>query len=65
MAKKAPRKGLSWLMGGVEYAMTREQSNKFLATFPKPIQWIRPLLLRKYKKDCGILGVDPATPSHR
>jgi hypothetical protein len=64
LAKKAPRKGLSRLMVGVEYAMTREQSNEFLATFPKPIQWIRPLL-RKYKKDCGILGVDPATPSQR
>jgi len=65
LAKKAPRKGISWLMGGVEYGMTREQSTEFLATFPKPIQWIRPLFLRKYRKDCGILGVDPATPSQR
>jgi hemerythrin-like domain-containing protein len=65
LAKKAPRKGISWLMGGVEYGMTREQSTEFLATFPKPIQWTRPLLLRKYRKDCGILGVDPATPSQR
>ncbi len=64
LAKKSPRKGLPWLMGGVEYGMTREQSAEFLATFPKPIQWIRPILLRKYRKDCGILGVDPATPSH-
>ncbi len=65
LAKKSPRKGLSWLMGGVEYGMTGEQSAEFLATFPRPIQWIRPVLLRKYRKDCAILGVDPATPSHR
>jgi hypothetical protein len=63
LAKKAPRKGLSWLMGAVEYGMTTEQANEFLATFPKPIQWMRPLLLRKYKKGCGVLGVDPAEPS--
>lgn len=65
VAKKAPRKGISWLMGGVEYGMTKEQSTEFIATFPKPIQWLRPLLLRKYKSGCGVLGVDPATPSQR
>jgi hemerythrin-like domain-containing protein len=65
LAKKAPRQGLSWLMGGVEYGMTREESAEFLATFPKPIQWMRPLMLRKYAKDCGVLGVDPALPSQR
>jgi hemerythrin-like domain-containing protein len=63
LAKKAPRKGISWLMGAVEYGMTKEQSTEFLATFPKPIQWMRPMLLRKYKRSCGALGVDPATPS--
>ena len=65
LAKTAPRKGISWLMGGVEYGMTREQAAEFLATFPKPIRWSHPLLLRKYKKDCRVLGVDPATPSPR
>lgn len=64
LAKKAPRKGLSWLMGAVHYGMTTEQSAEFLTTFPKPIQWMQPLLLRKYKRSCGVLGVDPATPSH-
>lgn len=48
----------------VEYAMTKEQSTEFLATFPKPIQWMRPLLLRRYDKGCRVLGVDPALPSH-
>jgi hemerythrin-like domain-containing protein len=65
LSKKAPRKGLPWLMGGVEYGMTREQSTEFLATFPKPIQWMHPLLMRKYNKGCAVLGVDPATPSQR
>ncbi len=63
LAKKAPRKGISWLMGGVEYGMTKEESAEFLATFPKPIQWMRPSLLRKYKRNCGVLRVDPALPS--
>jgi hemerythrin-like domain-containing protein len=65
LAKKAPRKGLSWLIGGVQYGMTPEQASEFLANFPKPIQWMQPLLLRKYKKGCDVLGVDPAEPSHR
>jgi hemerythrin-like domain-containing protein len=63
LAKKAPRKGISWLMGGVEYGMTEDQASAFLATFPKPIQWLHPVFMRKYRKDCGTLGVDPATPS--
>ncbi|MGA8371404.1 MAG: hemerythrin domain-containing protein [Acidimicrobiales bacterium] len=63
LGKKAPHEGISWLMGGVEYAMTREQSAEFLATFPMPVRALRPLLLRKYRRDCRVLGVDPATPS--
>jgi len=62
ISKKAPRRGISWLMGGVEYGMTEEQAAEFLASFPKPIQWMRPLLLSRYKKNCGVLGVDPALP---
>jgi hemerythrin-like domain-containing protein len=65
LAKKAPRKGITWLMGGVEYGMTKEQATEFLTTFPKPIQWLNPILLNKYRKNCGILGLDPATPSQR
>lgn len=63
LAKKAPRKGLSWLIGGVEYGMTREQSTEFLASFPKPIQWMRPLLLRKYKR--GVRCSVSIPPNHR
>jgi len=65
MAKKAPRKGISWLMGGVEYAMTDAQAAEFLRPFPKPIVWLRPLFLRTYRKNCGVLRVDPATASSR
>lgn len=65
LAKKAPRKGISWLMGGVEYGMTKEQASEFMATFPKPIQWLRPVFLSRYKKECGVLGVDPALPAQR
>ena len=63
LAKQAPRKGLSWLIGGVEYGMTSDQATEFLATFPKPIQWMHPLLMRKYAKDCRVLGVDPTLTS--
>lgn len=63
VGKKAPRQGVSWLMGGVQYGMTSDQSAEFLAILPAPIRLLRPLFLRKYAKDCGVLGVDPATPS--
>jgi hemerythrin-like domain-containing protein len=62
IAKKAPRQGLPWLMGGVEYGMTKAEAAEFLASFPKPVLWLRPLMLRKYRKSCDVLGVDPATP---
>jgi hemerythrin-like domain-containing protein len=57
VAKAAPRKGISWLMGATEYAMTPEQSKNFLSTFPKPLQWARPMMLRSYRKNCATLGV--------
>lgn len=62
IAKKAPKQGISWLMGGVEYGMTSAQAAEFLAAFPKPVLWMRPLMLRRYHKKCAVLGVDPATP---
>jgi hemerythrin-like domain-containing protein len=65
VAKSAPRKGISWLMGGVQYAMTDSEAAAFLHSFPKPVLWFRPLMLRTYRKNCAVLGVDPATPSQR
>ena len=65
MAKSAPRKGITWLMGGVEYGMTKEQAAEFLKAFPKPILWLRPMFVRRYHKDCRVLGVEATTPSER
>ncbi|MGH9029344.1 MAG: hemerythrin domain-containing protein [Acidimicrobiales bacterium] len=65
VAKDAPRKGVSWLMGGVTYAMTPEEATEFLAALPKPITWLRPLLLQRFKRNCTALGVDPASMSAR
>jgi hemerythrin-like domain-containing protein len=65
MAKSAPREGITWLMGGVEYGMTKEQAAEFLKPFPKPIVWLRPMFLRRYRKDCRVLGVEATTPSER
>ena len=65
LAKKAPRKGITWLMGGVEYGMTKEQATEFLTTFPKPIQWLNPILLNKDRKNSRNSRFDPATPSQR
>lgn len=58
-AREAPREGLSWLMGGVTYAMTPEEQRTFLSAFPKPILWLRPLLLRRYRRNCATIGVAP------
>ncbi len=57
-ARSAPKKGISWLMGGVAYAMTPPERANFLTAFPKPIVWLRPLLLRKYRRNCAALGLD-------
>jgi hemerythrin-like domain-containing protein len=57
-ARNAPKKGISWIMGGVTYAMTPRESDNFLSAFPKPIIWLRPLLLRTYRRNCAALGLD-------
>jgi hemerythrin-like domain-containing protein len=65
VAKEAPRSGLSWLMGAVKYAMDEDEASEFLRAFPKPILWMRPVLVKRYRKNCATLGVDPAVPSLR
>ncbi|MGH9008150.1 MAG: hemerythrin domain-containing protein, partial [Acidimicrobiales bacterium] len=60
VAKNAPRKGISWLFGGVKFAMTPAEGNNFLSSFPKPILWMRPMLLRAYRRNCATLGVPEA-----
>lgn len=61
-ARRAPKKGVSWLMGGVTYAMTPAESANFLRTIPKPVIWLRPLLLRTYRRNCALMGTTPAFP---
>jgi hypothetical protein len=58
-ARNAPKKGISWIMGGVTYGMTPLEAENFLSAFPKPIIWLRPLLLRTYRRNCAVLGFDP------
>jgi hypothetical protein len=59
VAKSAPKKGISWIMGGATYAMTPAETENFISAFPKPIIWIRPLLLRTYRRNCATLGLEP------
>jgi len=57
--KSAPRNGLSWIMAGTAYAMRPQEADEFLRTLPKPVVWLRPMLLHRYRKNCAILGIDP------
>lgn len=59
-AKSAPRKGFSWIMAGATYAMRPREAEEFFRSLPKPLVWSRPLFLRRYRKDCKTLGIDPA-----
>ncbi len=58
-AKSAPRKGFSWIMAGATYAMRPREADEFLRSLPKPLVWSRPLLLRSYRRNCSVLGIDP------
>jgi hypothetical protein len=59
VAKSAPRKGISWIVGGAQYGMTPAEAENFLGAFPKPIIWLRPWLVRTYRRNCATLGVRP------
>jgi hemerythrin-like domain-containing protein len=59
VARSAPKKGISWIMGGATYAMTPAETTNFLSAFPKPIIWMRPLLLRTYRRNCATLRLEP------
>jgi hemerythrin-like domain-containing protein len=61
-ARNAPKKGASWLMGGVTYAMTPAEAENFMSTIPKPVIWLRPLLLRTYRRNCASMGMTPEFP---
>jgi iron-sulfur cluster repair protein YtfE (RIC family) len=63
VSKKAPKKGISWLMGGVANAMTPDEAKNFLSAFPPPLLWLRPLFLRTYRRNCVVLGLTPDFPT--
>jgi hypothetical protein len=63
--KDSPRFGTSWLMGGATYVMRPQESAEFLHAVPKPVLWLRPLFLRRYRKNCVVLGIEPTTLSPR
>lgn len=56
-ARQAPREGLPWLIGGITYGMTPAERENFMHAFPKPIAWLRPLILRRYRRNCAVIGV--------
>jgi hypothetical protein len=58
-AKSAPKRGFSWVMAGATYAMRPREAEEFLHSLPKPIQWLRPVMLRRYRRNCKVLGIDP------
>jgi Hemerythrin HHE cation binding domain len=57
--KSAPRRGFLWIMAGAAYAMRPREAEEFLHALPKPIVWLRPVLLRQYRRNCQTLGIDP------
>jgi hemerythrin-like domain-containing protein len=58
--KSAPRKGFSWIMAGATYAMRPREADEFLHSLPKPLMWLRPVLLGRYRKNCRLLGIHPS-----
>jgi hemerythrin-like domain-containing protein len=64
-AKNAPRRGFPWIMAGATYAMRPREAQEFLHALPKPLIWLRPVLLRKYRRDSQVLGIDPTELGRR
>ena len=50
MAKTAPRSGLSYLLGLLDATASIEEQQLILSKMPPPIRWLRPLMLRSYRK---------------
>lgn len=55
MAGSAPRSGLSYLLGAMGAVATEREQQVILSKMPPPIRWLRPLLLRRYRKDVAVL----------
>lgn len=54
MGKTAPRKGMSYLLGSLD-AAAPERQQVLLAKMPPPIRWLRPLMLRRYRRRVAVL----------
>jgi hypothetical protein len=39
--------------------MRPREADEFLHSLPKPIVWLRPVLLARYRRNCQLLGIDP------
>jgi len=55
MAKTAPRKGLSYLLGSMDAAASLERQQTILSKMPPPVRWLRPLMLRSYRRRVAVL----------
>jgi hypothetical protein len=55
MAGSAPRSGLPYLLGALDAVATEQEQQVILSKMPPPIRWVRPLLLRRYRKDVAVL----------
>ena len=50
MAKSAPKSGLSYLLGLLDDTASPQEQQLILGKMPPPIRWLRPLMLRSYRK---------------
>jgi iron-sulfur cluster repair protein YtfE (RIC family) len=55
MGKTAPRSGLSYLLGAMNEVASEQEQQVILAKMPAPIRWLRPRMLRTYRKNIAVL----------
>jgi hypothetical protein len=55
MGKTAPRSGLSYLLGAMNEVASEQEQQVILAKMPPPIRWLRPRMLRTYRKNVAVL----------
>jgi iron-sulfur cluster repair protein YtfE (RIC family) len=55
MSKTAPRSGLSYLLGSMNEAASEQEQQVVLGKMPAPIRWLRPRMLRTYRKNVAVL----------
>lgn len=55
MASTAPRAGLTYLLGAMNAVASEQQQRVILAKMPAPVRWLRPLMLRRYRRKVALL----------